>query len=174
LIILCLIVRKYTKFDPGKEAIQKLAEIVTYALSISIFFVLVELFTGLYSHIPEHVHHFEYLFFGLEGKSALVPWMWTSQLLAVTSLIILLIPRLRRQEKVLTFVCIAVVTSIWIEKGLGMVVTGFIPSPLGGLTEYWPTSPEILITLGVYGVGALVLTVLYKIATSVREELEVQ
>ena len=55
-----------------------------------------------------------------------------------------------------------------------MVVTGFIPSPLGGLTEYWPTSPEILITLGVYGIGALILTVLYKIATSVREELEVQ
>ena len=166
--------RRYTKFDPGKEAIQKLAEIVTYALSINLFFVLVELFTGLYSHIPEHVHHFEYLFFGLEGKSALVPWMWTSQLLAVTSLVILLIPKLRRQERVLSVVCLAVVTSIWIEKGLGMVVTGFIPSPLGGLTEYWPTSPEILITLGVYGIGALILTVLYKIATSVREELEVQ
>jgi len=174
LIILCLIVRKYTRFDPGKEAIQKLAEIVTYALAINIFFVLVELFTGLYSHIPEHLHHFEYLFFGLEGKATLVPWMWTSQLLAIAALIVLLVPRFRRREHILVVVCVAVVISIWIEKGLGMVVTGFIPSPLGGLTEYWPTSPEILITLGVYGVGALILTVLYKIATTVREELEVQ
>lgn len=174
LIILCLIVRRYTRFDPGKEAIQKLAEIVTYALAINIFFVLVELFTGLYSHIPEHLHHFEYLFFGLEGKATLVPWMWTSQLLAIAALIVLLVPRFRRREHILVVVCVAVVISIWIEKGLGMVVTGFIPSPLGGLTEYWPTSPEILITLGVYGVGALILTVLYKIATTVREELEVQ
>ena len=173
LIILCLIVRKYTKFDPGKEAIQKLAEIVTYALSINLFFVLVELFTGLYTHIPEHVHHFEYLFFGLEGKSALVPWMWTSQLLGITALIVLLIPRLRRREGILAVVCVGVVAAIWIEKGLGMVVTGFIPSPLGGLTEYWPTAPEILIVLGIYGLGALILTVLYKIATTVREELEV-
>jgi molybdopterin-containing oxidoreductase family membrane subunit len=149
-----------------------LGEIVTYALSINIFFVLVELFTGLYSHIPEHVHHFEYLFFGLEGRSTLVPWMWTSQLLAVVALTVLLIPRLRRRETVLLAVSAAVVVSIWIEKGLGMVVTGFIPSPLGGLTEYWPTSPEILITLGVYGIGFLILTILYKIAISVREEVE--
>jgi molybdopterin-containing oxidoreductase family membrane subunit len=173
LIILCLIVRRYTKFDPGREAIQKLAEIVTYALSINIFFVLVELFTGLYSHIPEHVHHFEYLFFGLEGRSTLVPWMWTSQALAVVALVVILIPGLRQRESILLAVSVAIVTSIWIEKGLGMVVTGFIPSPLGGLMEYWPTSPEILITLGVYGVGFLILTVLYKIAISVREELEV-
>ena len=68
MIILCLIVRKFTKFDPGKEAIQALAKIVTYALTINVFFVLVEMFTGLYTHIPEHVHHFEYMFFGLDGK----------------------------------------------------------------------------------------------------------
>jgi molybdopterin-containing oxidoreductase family membrane subunit len=66
-----------------------------------------------------------------------------------------------------------IVLGIWIEKGLGMVVTGFIPSPLGGLTEYSPTLPEVFITLGVYAAGSLIITVLYKIATAVREELEV-
>ena len=75
LIILCLVVRKFTRFDPGKEAIQKLAQIVTYALVINVFFVLVELFTALYSDMPEHLHHFQYLFFGSHGKSALVPWI---------------------------------------------------------------------------------------------------
>jgi molybdopterin-containing oxidoreductase family membrane subunit len=144
---------------------------VTYALAINIFFVLVELFTGIYSHIPEHVEHFEYLFFGLEGKSALVPWMWTSQLLAVVSLVLLLVPGTKRDDRALFGVSLAVVVSIWIEKGLGMVVTGFIPSPLGGLTEYFPTAPELLISLGVYAFGLLILTVLYKIATTVREQL---
>ncbi len=172
LIILCLIVRRFTKFDPGKDAIRTLSQIVTYALVINVFFVAVELFTGLYSRIPEHVEHFEYLFFGLEGKHALVPWMWTSQLLTFAALIVLLIPKLRKNEKILLVTCFAVISSIWIEKGLGMVITGFIPSPLGSVTEYWPTPPELLISLGIYAFGALVLTVLYKIATSVREEIE--
>ena len=173
LIILCLIVRRYTKFDPGKEAIQALAKIVTYAMAINLFFVGVELFTGLYSDIPEHVHHFEYLFFGLEGKTALVPWMWTSQLLAIAALFLLLQPKVRRNESFLFGISCAVVVAVWIEKGLGMVITGFIPNPLGGITEYWPTLNEGLITLGIYGIGFLVLAGLYKIAISVREEIEV-
>jgi molybdopterin-containing oxidoreductase family membrane subunit len=173
LIILCLIVRRYTKFDPGSEAIQALSKIVAYALTINVFFVLTELFTGLYSHIPEHVEHFEYLFLGLEGKNALVPWMWTSQLMIVGALILLLWPGMRHKENVLFCICLMIVLGIWIEKGLGMVVTGFIPSPLGGLTEYSPTLPEVFITLGVYAAGSLIITVLYKIATAVREELEV-
>jgi molybdopterin-containing oxidoreductase family membrane subunit len=172
LIILCLIVRKYTKFDAGKEAIQALAKIVTYAMVINVFFVGVELFTGLYTDIPEHVHHFEYLFFGLEGKAALVPWMWTSQILALTALVLLLIPKMRANENRLFYICIAVVTAVWIEKGLGMVVTGFIPNPLGEVNEYMPTLPEMLISFGIYAMGFLVLTGLYKIAISVREDLE--
>ena len=174
LIILCLIVRRFTRFDPGREAIRALAKIVTYALVINVFFVLVEMFTGLYTHIPEHVHHFEYMFFGLEGKDALVPWMWTSQLLALTALVLLLIPGIKNKESNLLLICIAIVAAIWIEKGLGMVVTGFIPSPLGGLTEYWPTWIEGLIAVGVYGIGLFILTVLYKIATTVREEIGYQ
>ena len=173
LILLCLLVRRVSRFDPGKQAIQKLAEIVTYALAVNVFFVAVELFTALYSDIPEHVEHFRYLFFGLEGKAELVPWIWTSQILAVGCLVLLLIPRLRRREGLLAAVCSAVVVSIWIEKGLGMVITGFIPSPLGHVTEYAPTLNELMISLGVYAIGGLILLVLYKIGVTIREELEV-
>lgn len=174
LIILCLIIRRYTKFDPGKEAIQALAKIVTYALTINVFFVLVEMFTGLYTHIPEHLHHFQYMFFGLDGRNALVPWMWTSQILAVAALVLLFIPGFKKKESNLLLICIAIVLAIWIEKGLGMVVTGFIPSPLGGLTEYSPTLNELMIAAGVYGIGIFILTILYKIATTVREEIGYQ
>jgi molybdopterin-containing oxidoreductase family membrane subunit len=172
LILLALIVRKFTKFDPGELAIRKLAVIVTYAMAINFFFVLVEMFTGLYSDIPEHLHHFQYLFLGYAGASSLVPWMWTSQLLGLGVLILLLMPKIRNNLSWLAVLCAGVVFSLWIEKGLTLVVAGFVPNPLGEVTEYWPTLPEGLITLGVYAIGFLVLTGLYKIAVSVREQLE--
>jgi len=173
LILLALILRKFTSFDPGKEAIQKLATIVVYAMVINVFFFGVELFTGLYSDMPHHVHHFQYMFLGLDGYGALRPWMWVGQVLTLGAVTLLLIPKIRRQEKYLVVLCVAVVTAIWIEKGLAMVVTGFIPSPLGKITEYSPTAPEIAITFGVYALGFFVLTVLYRIVLSVRERVQV-
>jgi molybdopterin-containing oxidoreductase family membrane subunit len=172
LILLALAVRRFSRFDPGWEAIQKLATIVAYAMVINLFFVLVELFTGLYSDMPEHMHAFRYLFLGLEGHTALVPWMWINAVLTIVAVVFLLIPGVRGREKYLGPLCAVVILAIWIEKGLAMVVTGFIPSPLGQVTDYVPTAPEIAITVGVYALGLLVLTVLYKVVVNVRERLE--
>jgi len=174
LILLCFILRKVSRFDAGKESVQTLAKIVTYALVISVFFVFMEIFTVFYSQIPEHMRHFQYLFVGLEGHQGLVPWMWAAVLLAGVALLLLLNPRTRRNETLLTIACAAVFISLWIDKGLGLVVTGFIPSPLEKITEYSPTTPEVLITLGVWAMGLLVLTILYKVALSVKEETEGQ
>lgn len=171
LIILSLLIKRFTKFDPGREAVQKVAVIVTYAMIINLFFLLVEFFTVFYSQIPEHMMHFQYLLFGLEGKATLVPWMWTSLILALGSLALLINPGTRRRENILAVACVAVFVSIWIDKGLGLIVPGFIPSPTGEIFEYWPTVPEALITLGVWALGFLILTVLYKITISVREEI---
>jgi molybdopterin-containing oxidoreductase family membrane subunit len=172
LILLALILRKFTRFDAGKEAIQKLATIVTYAMLINLFFVLVELFTAIYGGMPHHQHPFEYLFLGLDGKRELAPWMWTSGLLTVGSVVLLLLPGVRKQESWLAGLCVAVIVAVWIEKGLGMVVAGFVPSPLGKVTEYTPTAPEIMIVLGVCAIGFFILSVLCKIVVGVREGLE--
>lgn len=171
LILLCLILRRFTRFDAGDEAISKIAVIVTYAMAINVFFVLMEIFTAFYSDIPEHVEHFQYLFAGLDGHTRLVPWMWASVILAVFSLVLLINPRTRHGRTTLPLACIAVFASIWIDKGLGMVVTGFVPNPLGEVTEYWPTLAESLITLGIYAVGALMVTGFYHIALAERGEL---
>jgi molybdopterin-containing oxidoreductase family membrane subunit len=48
---------------------------------------------------------------------------------------------------------------------------GFVPNPFDRITEYWPTTPEMLISIGVFAIGALILTVLYKVAVSVKEEI---
>jgi len=61
----------------------------------------------------------------------------------VVALLILLFPRTRRRERTLVIACLAVVVSLWIDKGLGMVVTGFVPSPLGRVTEYLPTARRL-------------------------------
>jgi len=172
LIIFCLILKRYGQFDAGVKAISALSKIVAYALAASIFFVLMELFTAFYSQIPEHAGHFQYLFAGLDGHHNLVPWMWTSAVLAFAALGMLIIPSIRRKEGWLAMACVFVFVSLWIEKGLGLVVTGFIPSPLETITEYVPTGTEIAITLGIWAVGFLILTILYKIFIAVFQITE--
>lgn len=170
LVILCLIMRRFTKFDAGQEAIQKIVLIVTYALSIHMFFFLVELFTVFYGGIPEHMHHFQYLF-GPGGQPLLIVSAWISLILTWAALVLLINPRTRRIESTLIYALLAVIIAVWIEKGLGFVVPGFIPSPLGEVALYSPTIPEIIITKGIWAAGFLILTILFKIAVSVKEEL---
>ncbi|MFH1950633.1 MAG: sulfate reduction electron transfer complex DsrMKJOP subunit DsrP [Pseudomonadota bacterium] len=171
LILLCLIVRKVTTFDPGKEQIRTLAGIVAYAMIINVFFFLLEIFTAFYSQIPGHMHPIVFLFKGLEGHGNLVPWMWTATVFAVLSLVLLIVPATRRNEGTLTVACILLIVATWIDKGLGLIVGGFTPTPFHTVTEYWPTTPEMLITIGVWATGFFVLTILYKIAISVKEEV---
>jgi len=171
LIILALIVRKYTKFDPGKEAIQSLGKIVTYCMLINVFFLGLELFTAFYSQIPGHMHSFVYLYAGLHGYNQLVPIMWVSSILAAIAVFMLVFPQIRKNESLLAVACIATFFSLWIDKGFGLVVGGFVPNPFERITEYWPTIPEAMITMAVWAIGFLVLTILYKIAISVKEEV---
>jgi len=172
LILLCLIVRKVSNFDPGKEQIRTLGGIVAYAFILNMFFLLLELFTAFYSQIPGHMHSFEYLFSGLEGHgSVLAPWMWASIGFAVVALVLLIVPATRRREDILAVGCAAVIASTWIDKGFGLVIGGFIPNPFGRVFEYWPTTPEVLISAGVWATGFFILTVLYKIVISVKEEV---
>jgi molybdopterin-containing oxidoreductase family membrane subunit len=170
LILLCYIVRTVTRFDPGREQIRTLASIVTYAMILNVFFLLLELFTAFYSQIPGHMETFVYLYKGIEGHGKLVPWMWTSAFFMVLSLVLLIVPSFRRNQGLLVLGCISVVIGTWIDKGLGLVVGGFIPNPFNKVFEYWPTIPEIIISIGVWAIGFFVLTVLYKIAVSVKEE----
>jgi len=170
LIILALIVRKVTKFDPGKEPIQALGKIVAYAMFANIFFLGLEFFTAFYSGIPGHQHPFHYLYAGLDGHSELVPMMWTSSVFAIVSLLMLVVPSIRKNEGTLALACGMLFISLWIDKGFGLIIGGFVPNPFEEVHPYWPTIPETMITIGVWAIGFLVLTFLYKIAITVREQ----
>ena len=171
LILFCLVLRRLTRFDAGREPIQRLAIIVTYAMLINVFFVLMELFTAFYSNIPEDAEHFKFLYVGLAGNATLVPWMWASAALSIAALVLLVNPKTRHNETTLAAACVAVFAGLWIEKGLGLIIAGFEPSPLGQVTVYTPTLPEILISIGIYALGLLLITVFYKIALSVRGQV---
>jgi molybdopterin-containing oxidoreductase family membrane subunit len=136
----------------------------------NVFLLGLEFCTAFYSNIPGHMHPFHYLYVGMDGYTKMVPLMWLSSILAVVSLAILVFPHLRRNESILAFACIALFSSLWIDKGFGLIIGGFVPNMFEGITEYWPTMLETLITAGVWAIGFLILTVLYKVAIAVREE----
>jgi Ni/Fe-hydrogenase subunit HybB-like protein len=176
LLLLCLIVRRVSKFDPGRQQMQTLSKIIAYAMIFNMFFLLLELFTAFYSRIPGHMITWKYLFIGLTENGhyygRMVPWMWTSIFFAVVALVLLIVPASRRNEIFLTIACISVLIATWIDKGFGLIVGGFVPNPFDKVFEYWPTGPELLISIMVWAIGLFILTVLFKIAVSVKEEIE--
>ncbi|MDA3790499.1 MAG: polysulfide reductase NrfD [Desulfobacula sp.] len=169
LILLCMFIRKMTRFDPGKEAIQTLALIVSYGLIANVFFLICEVFVVFYSGIPSHMDHIKYLYMGLHGQGVLVPWMWTSVFCMGLAIVLLIIPKTRKNSIVLAFSCVLVFVGTWIDKGLGMIAGGFIPSALHHVTEYVPSLHELIISAGVTAIGLLILTILFKITISIKE-----
>jgi molybdopterin-containing oxidoreductase family membrane subunit len=170
LLLIAFVLKRVSGFDPGREAIRSLAKIITYAMCVNVFFFLLEVFTAFYSNIPGHMAPLEYLFVGMQGKTGMVPWMWTFAVLAILSIILLVPPKLRDNPKLLPWSLAILILATWIDKGLGLLIGGFSVTPFETVTEYAPTFPELMISLGVYATGALVITVLFKVAVSVRRE----
>lgn len=172
LVLLILVLKGLGLFDPNPKAVPKLATILTYCMVINVFFVLVEVFTAFYSRIPEDRAHFEYLFAGLAGMHNIAVFEDLSVALAITSLLILLIPSWRRRPQLLPWACGFAFLSVWLDKGFAWIVSGFEPNPFGVVTRYVPTLPEWMIVVGIWALGALLLTVFYKVVLAVRAEKE--
>ncbi|WP_027184372.1 sulfate reduction electron transfer complex DsrMKJOP subunit DsrP [Desulfovibrio inopinatus] len=170
LILLLYILRRVSGFDVGEKAIAALMTIIRYGLLANLFFLVCEAFVVFYSNIPEHTAHFMYLYAGLEGKHALVPWMWLSVVLMVAAMWLLLVRRAYSNPRLIPAICIMVFLGTWIDKGLGLIAGGFIPSMTHEITEYVPTVLEVVISIGVYGIGALILSILLNVVVRVRQD----
>jgi Ni/Fe-hydrogenase subunit HybB-like protein len=170
LILMLLMLRWLKMFDAGAEALRKLATIVTYSMLINLFFLAVEAFTVFYSGIQEPIDHYQYLFLGLEGHAPLAAPMWISLALSVAGVLLLLVPKWRANTRLLSLACVFVFASLWLEKGLGLITGGFTPSPMEAVTPYVPNLPEWEVVVGIWALGALMITVLYRIVLSVRQE----
>ena len=171
LLLLILLVRRLTGFNPGKTAIRTLATIITYAMCLNVFFYILEVFTAFYSGIPGHSDPLVFLFSGLEGITGWVTgFMWVAVVCTFACLAILIPPQ-TRTGKLMVPALIMLVLASWIDKGLGLLIGGFTPNMFESITIYTPTIREIAVAVGVYGVGALVLSILWKIALGVKFEV---
>jgi molybdopterin-containing oxidoreductase family membrane subunit len=166
-IILALqAVKRYTDFHVGREALTTLIAIVRITVLLNLFLFGSEVFTEFYSG-GAHVASAQYLYFGLHGKSALVPWIWSAITLNVGSAILFLSSSQRSQLWRIDLACVMAMLGIWIEKGIGLIVPGFIPSTLHEIVEYLPSLVEWRISMGVWALGMMIFTLGVKIAVSV-------
>lgn len=167
MIIVLWVIRRQTNYPISDGAISKLALITTVAAQINLVMLGSELFYKFYSP-TEHGINARYLFLGLEGHHALVPWVWTAIGLNTAATLVLMAHPLRRNPRWLMPACAALFVAIWIEKGMGLVIPGFIPSPLGEVVEYTPSVVELTVTAGIWAMGLFVLTVLVRVALPIE------
>ena len=163
MIVAFQFIRRYTGYNITDGALQFLRQVVSVALFINLFLLGCEAFKEFYA-ASSHSASAQYLFFGLHGHYKLVPWIWTAITIEAIAAAILVIPRIAQQMKYLNTACILSFVGIWIEKGMGMIIPGFIPTPLGEIVEYSPTFTECIITLGIWACGAMIATGLLHVA----------
>lgn len=166
IILIFLIIRQRTRLWIDNEAIDLLSQIVTYCLGIALFLAFSEVVTELY-HETEHSLGLKFLMFGAHGIDDLVPWYWGSLAANITAFAMLLTPCVRKNYYLLPIACLLTFGGIWVEKGMCLLIPGYIPTPIGEFTRYVPTHMEILVTLGNWAFGLLILTLLLKGAIGV-------
>ena len=168
LIILALqVIRRITAYHITDRALLTLRGIVQVSMLINVFLLLNEVFKEFYSG-NLHVVSSKYLFVGLHGHHALVPWIWTAITFNLIAMVLLVLP-VSRSLKWLNLTCVLCIVGIWIEKGMGLVIPGFIPTPLGQIVEYTPSLNETMICLGIWAFGLLCYTIFLRMAVPIMQ-----
>lgn len=166
LILSLHVIRRVSTFHVGGGAIHTLVQIIRVSMCINLLMLVSELFTIFYTG-GGHVAAARYLYFGEHGHNALVGWIWTSLALNALGCVLFLSPAAVRRTWLLNLACVCCFVGIWIEKGMGLIIPGFVPSTLHEVIEYTPTLTEWKITAGIWAFGLLVFTVILKVAIAV-------
>jgi Ni/Fe-hydrogenase subunit HybB-like protein len=169
IIIIFQIIRKVSDFKLEDEALFKISELIAYAMFLNLFLLGSELYKEYYSH-SIHMAPVEYLFEGLHGHNLLVPWIWAAMAMNVMAFFIFMIPQTRKRLSILNLGCLLVIVGVWIEKGPGFVIPGFVPDPLGEIHEYIPNLLELIVSFGIWAIGLLIFTLLMKVAIPIVSE----
>lgn len=168
-LIIFQILRKTAGLKIKNEALFKIAELMAYAMFINLFLLGAEIFKEYYTGTI-HLEPMKYLFQGVHGHHALVPWIWSAMVMNITAFLLFLIPGTRKNLITLNIGSLLIIVGVWIEKGLGLIVPGFIPDPLGEIYEYLPNINEIAISLGIWAFGLFIFTMFMRIAVPIQRE----
>jgi molybdopterin-containing oxidoreductase family membrane subunit len=162
-----------TPYKIETEIFNKLRRIIVVSAIINLIMLFSEIFKEFY--LPTH-HSLPaiYLYFGLKGHFSLVPWIWTAIGMNLIGTLMLAFNPGRNNPKVLFPACVLLFLGIWIEKGMGLIVPGLVPSPLGEVVSYAPSWVEICITLGVLALGMFVVTALVRPALIIEQRFQTQ
>jgi len=163
LLILLQILRKTTRMEIKDEAIFKIAELMAYTMGFNLFLTAAEAFKEFYTN-SEDVVFIRYLYLGLEGHHTLVPYAWASVGCGLVAFLLFLVPRTRKNWITLNIGCVLIYASVYIEKGMGLIIPGLTPDTLGEIYTYRPSATEILVAAGIFALGFLVFTLMLKIA----------
>ena len=169
IIIIFQIIRKVSSHNIAieDEALFKISELIAYAMFLNLFLLSAEVYKEYYSQTV-HIASFKYLFEGLHNHNQLVPWIWTAMTMNVVAFIIFLIPATRKRLTTLNLGCLLIIIGVWIEKGPGFVIPGFVPDPLGEIHEYLPNLLELMVSFGIWATGLLIFTLLMKVAIPIE------
>ncbi|MEI6472736.1 MAG: hypothetical protein WCO20_08840, partial [Holophagaceae bacterium] len=122
-----------------------------------------ESFKELYSG-TEHMVYFQYLLFGVKGHNTLVPYAWASIICGAIAFLLFLVPKTRTNWVTLNIGCVLIYASVYIEKGMGLIIPGLTPDALGEIYVYTPSKTEIFVAAGIFALGFLVFTIMLKAA----------
>ena len=164
-ILALQIIYRSTRQEVPAAPMRILRNILTVAMIINIFLLLSEVFTEFYTD-SAHVASARYLYLGLHGRYGLVPWIWTAIALNMLATLILVLPISRRMPA-MNVACVLLIAGVWIEKGMGLIIPAFIPTPLGELVEYTPTLNEVLVCVGIWAFGLWLYTILVRVAVPI-------
>jgi Ni/Fe-hydrogenase subunit HybB-like protein len=168
-----VIIDNVSTFKIEKQTFNKLRLIIVVSAIINLIMLFSEVFKEFY--IPTHHSlHAVYLYFGLEGHNALVPWIWTAIGMNLLGTLTLAFNPGRNNPKVLFPASVILFIGIWIEKGIGLIVPGLVPSPLGEVVDYAPSWVEISVALGILALGIFVVTMLLRPALIIEQRFETE
>jgi molybdopterin-containing oxidoreductase family membrane subunit len=166
LLILFQIVRKTTRFEIKDEALHKIAELMAYAMGINLFLTGAEIFKEYYSG-TQHLIHIQYLYGGLHGQpSPIAAYGWGSLVLGIGAFLLFLLPVTRKNPLTMNAGCLMIYTSVYIEKGIALIIPGYTPDTVGQIYEYVPSATEIRVSMAVFGIGFLLFTLMVQVAVA--------
>jgi molybdopterin-containing oxidoreductase family membrane subunit len=166
LLVVLQVLRRFTQFEIKDEAIWKIAELMAYAMFLNLFLHGAEAFKEYYSN-TEHLLYTRYWYSGLGEHRTLVPYAWTAVGLNLAAFALFIVPAARRNPVILNIGCLATYAGVYIEKGMGLIIPGLTPDPLGEIYEYHPTLTELRVAAGIFALGFLIFTLMLKVAVPI-------